>query len=382
MRNRAGTYTTNLTGDAAYQSFTPTPLPPSPPLALDDELMDVLVKAHRQLAILENRSSYIQSFDQFISMYVRKEALMSSQIEGTQATLEDVLDPLVDKNTNQDAAEVISYIKATKFAIGRLNELPLCNRLIKETHEVLMTNTRGQEKTPGEFRHSQNWIEGIGSTPKNAFFIPPSPEDMISALSDFEKYVNESSSLDTLIRAALIHYQFETIHPFLDGNGRIGRLLITLFLIEQAMLTMPVLGISYFLKKNKVEYYDRLSEVRSNGNYEQWVKFFLRAVYESAEDAILAIEKLSALHDHNVKQIHTMGRASQSALLLFCYLEQSPIIEISKTADALGVSFNTISSSVNRLVEAGILTQNSDRRRGRTFSYTAYLDILKEGTEI
>jgi len=382
MNNRAGTLIANLSGDASYKSFSPAPLPPNPPLILDSELVDMLVKANRQLAILENRSSYIPSFDQFISMYVRKEALMSSQIEGTQATLEDVLDPLVNRNTNQNVAEVISYIKASKFAISRLDELPICSRLIKEAHEILMTDTRGQEKTPGEFRRSQNWIGGIGSTLKNATFIPPSVEDMIPALSDLEKYINEGDGLDPLIRAALIHYQFETIHPFLDGNGRIGRLLVILFLIEQKVLAMPALYISYFLKKNRIEYYDRLSEVRNRGDFEQWVKFFLRAIHESAEDAVVTIEKLSALHDRNVKQIHAMGRASQSTLLLFSYLEQSPIIEISKTAKALGLSFNTISSAVNRLIKAGILTQSSGEHRGRTFSYAAYLDILKEGTEI
>jgi len=195
-------------------------------------------------------------------------------LEGTRATLEDILDPQVDENTNQDVAEVISCIRATKFALGQLGELPLCNRLIKEAHAMLMENVRGQEKSPGHFRHSQNWIGGIGSTLKNATFIPPAPEDMTLALSDLEKYINNDKELDTLIRVALIHYQFETIHPFLDGNGRIGRLLITLYLIEQKVLTMPVLYISYYLKKNRIEYYERLSEVHNNGNFEQWVKIF------------------------------------------------------------------------------------------------------------
>jgi Fic family protein len=190
-------------------------------------------------------------------MYVRKEALMSSQIEGTQATLEDILDPLTDENVNRDAADVINYVKATDFAISRLRELPLCNRLICETHAVLMEGAH--DKTPGEFRRSQNWIGGGGGTPKTARYIPPAPEDMRDAMYELEKYINRADNTDALVKAALIHYQFETIHPFLDGNGRLGRLLVTLFLMEKGVLSAPVLYISYALKRSRVEYYDRLT---------------------------------------------------------------------------------------------------------------------------
>jgi Fic family protein len=313
-------------------------------------------------------------------MYVRKEALMSSQIEGTQATLEDVLDPLLDANANRNVADVVNYIKATEYAINRLNTLPLCNRLIKETHAVLMEGVRGQEKSPGEFRYSQNWIGGQGSTLKNARYIPPSPDDMSTAMSDLEKYINTEDDLDYLIRAALIHYQFETIHPFLDGNGRVGRLLITLFLMEKKVLTTPALYISYFLKKNRVEYYDRMSEVRSKGNYEQWVNFFLQAITESAEDATATIDELTTIHEKNIALISQMGRAAKNAMLVFNYLEANPIIEIRKTSEALGITFNTTSNAVNRLVDAGILAQTSNVSRNRTFAYEAYLDILRKGT--
>ena len=380
MLERAGKLIINLSGEAAYKSFTPTPLPPNPPIELDGETVELLVKANKQLALLEGIATRIPNVNLFVLMYVRKEALMSSQIEGTQATLEDVLDPLVDENTNRDVAEVINYIKATNFAIAGLRELPLCNRLIRESHAILMEDSRGQEKNPGEFRRSQNWIGGQGSTLKNARFIPPAPEDMVQAISDLEKYINEDNSLDVLICGALIHYQFETIHPFLDGNGRIGRLLITLYLIAKGVLTTPALYISYFLKKNRIEYYDRLSEVRRNGNYEQWVKFFLQAVYESAEDATIAIDKLTALHDKNIALIMRMGRASKTAVRLFSYLEANPIIEIQKTSAALGTTFKTISDSVRRLCEIGIMQQSSGNQRNRTFAYTAYLDILREGT--
>jgi Fic family protein len=380
MTERAGKLRTNLSGEAAYKSFMPSPLPPNPPVETDGEAVKLLVMANKQLALLDGLASRIPSVSLFVSMYVRKEALLSSQIEGTQATLEDILDPLIDKNANRDVADVINYIRATEFAIARLRKLPLCNRLIKETHAVLMEGVRGQEKNPGEFRHSQNWIGSQGCTLKNARYIPPMPEDMTEALSDFEKYINSDDDLDVLIQAALIHYQFETIHPFLDGNGRVGRLLITLFFMEKGVLTTPALYISYFLKKNRVEYYDRMTEARSRGDYEQWVKFFLRAVCESAADAAGTIDKLTALHDKNVKIITNMGRAAKSAMRVFACLEENPIIEIQKTAAALKMTFNTISGAVSRLSEAGILVQNAGASRNRTFAYEEYLAILREGT--
>ena len=380
MNNRACHYKSNLSGEMTYKSFVPNPLPPSPPIELTEDIIALLVKANSQLAVLESVATRIPNVELFVSMYVRKEALMSSQIEGTQATLEDVLDPMLDANTNRNVADVVNYIKATEFAINRLQALPLCNRLIKETHAVLMEGVRGQEKSPGEFRYSQNWIGGQGSTLKNARYIPPSPDDMLDAMSDLEKYINADDDLDALIRAALIHYQFETIHPFLDGNGRVGRLLITLFLMEKRVLSTPALYISYFLKKNRVEYYDRMTEVRTKGNYEQWVKFFLQAIMESAEDATATIDELIALHDANVSVISKLGRAAKNVMLVFNYLESNPIIEIRKTSEALGITFNTTSSAVNRLVDADILVQTSNNSRNRTFAYEAYLDILRKGT--
>lgn len=380
MNDRAGYWKTNLSGEMAYQSFVPSPLPPTPPIEISEDILEQLITANSQLAILESVATRIPDVDLFVSMYVRKEALMSSQIEGTQATLEDVLDPLIEDNTNRNVADVVNYIKATEYAIRRLHELPLCNRLLKETHAILMEGVRGQEKNPGEFRCSQNWIGGKGSTLRNARYIPPSPDDMTEAMSDLEKYINADDRLDGLIRAALIHYQFETIHPFLDGNGRIGRLLITLFLMEKKILTTPALYISYFLKKNRVEYYDRMTEVRSKGNYEQWVKFFLQALAESAKDAIAAIDELTALHDKNVDLVAGMGRASKNAMLVFRYLEANPIIEIGKTAEALGITFGTASNVVERLSSAGILEQTTTGRRNRTFAYKDYLAILRKGT--
>lgn len=382
MMNRAGYFRSNLSGEMAYQSFVPAPLPPDPPIDLGNEGWGLLIQANRQLALLEGLTVRIPDMELFISMYVRKEALLSSQIEGTQATLDDVLDPLLDENANRNVADVINYIRATEFAVKRLRELPLCNRLIKETHAVLMEGVRGQEKNPGEFRYSQNWIGGQGSTMKNARYIPPNPEDMKEAVSDLEKYMNAEDNLDPLVRAALIHYQFETIHPFLDGNGRVGRLLITLFLMEKKIMTAPALYISYFLKRNRIEYYDRMTEVRRKGNYEQWILFFLQAVMESAEDAVHTIDLLTALHDKNTALLMdgTAKRQSDTLKKLFAYLESNPIIDVKKTSEALGLSYNAVARAVSVLMEKGILTQNEKKGKTRIFSYSEYLDILRKDT--
>ena len=372
MDNRSGYWKNCLSGEASYRSFVPSALPPEPALLLERDSLNLLIEANKRLTLLDGLVSRIPNTHLFISAYVRKEALMSSQIEGTQATLDDILDPLIDDNANSNVAEVVNYIKATEYAIKRLQELPLCNRLLCETHAILMEGVRGQEKTPGEFRKSQNWIGGQGSTLKTARYIPPAPEDMRGAMHGLESYINNDrlfDDLDVLIQAALIHYQFETIHPFLDGNGRIGRLLVTLLLMEKRALSSPILYISYALKRNRIEYYDRMTLVREQGDYEQWVRFFLSAVLESANDAIETIDKLVALHEKNSALLLNLGRSSKTAKSVFNYLEGSPIIEIQKTAAALGMSFNTVSGAINRLREAGILKQARGVHRNRTFAY-------------
>lgn len=376
--SKAGTQISNLSGEMAYKSFRPSPLPPR--IILDDEMLELLTGATKSLATLDALATHIPNMNLFISMYVRKEALLSSQIEGTQATLEDVLDPLIEKNANQNVSDVVNYIKAFEFSLERMKTLPLCNRLLKETHGVLMQGVRGQEKNPGEFRSSQNWIGAQGSTIKNARYIPPNPSDMIEAMSDLEKYMNEDDSLNVLIKSALIHYQFETIHPFLDGNGRIGRLLITLFLLEKGVLSSPALYISYYLKLNRIEYYDRMSEVRSKDNYEQWIKFFLLALKEASEEATDTIKKLSALHEENILKIESMGRQTRTARAIFNYLEKNPIIDIGKTATELDISFNTASSYIDLFVKKGILVQMNNAQRKRVYAYEEYLAILRKDT--
>ena len=381
MNNRAGCFITNLSGEMAYQSFRPNPLPPEPPIEMSNEMIAKLVDANRKLATLDGLSSRIPNMDLFVSMYVRKEALLSSQIEGTQCTLDDILNPFAEENTNLNVSDVVNYIRAEEFAINRLQILPLCNRLIKETHAVLMEGVRGQEKNPGEFRYSQNWIGGQGSTLRNARYIPPNPEDMINAMSDLEKYMNGEDSLDPLIQAALIHYQFETTHPFLDGNGRVGRLLITLFLMEKKILSTPSLYISYFLKMNRIEYYDRMTQVRKTGDYEQWVLFFLQALSDSAEDAIQTIDRLTEIHNRNVQKFNSMTKRQQtSAINFLIYLEKNPIIDIQKTAAALNLSYNTVAKSVALFVDNGILQQTEKSGRSKIYSYIEYLTVLRKDT--
>lgn len=379
MAKRAGSFRTNLSGDAAYTSFRPSPLPPNPGIHLDQEGIHLLVQARADVAALSSAASRVPSVNLFQSMYVRKEALLSSQIEGTQATLEDILDPELDTNANLDVADVINYVKAMDFSLELMKRLPLCNRFIREVHKVLMQGVRGQEKTAGEFRHSQNWIGGTSSTLTTARYIPPNVEDMAQAMSDLEIFMNDDS-LDPLISAALLHYQFETIHPFLDGNGRVGRLLIIVYLITRGLLVSPVMYISLFLKANRVEYFDRMTVVRQTGDFEQWVSFFLRAVSVCAKDSLAAIDALTNLHCANLARIGTLGRASKTAERLFTYCETHPIIDIPTTAAALGVTFSTADAAVRRLLDLGILTQTTSNRRNRVFSYAAYLNILREGT--
>ena len=380
MKNRAGEFKKNLSGELQYSSFSPNPLPPNPPIEMESEIVNLLIKANLSLGVLNELSTRIPNIALFVSMYVRKEALLSSQIEGTQATLDDILDPAIEANTNRNVEEVINYIKAVEYATKRMQELPICGRLLRETHLVLMEHARGEEKNPGEFRHSQNWIGPQGSNLRNATYVPPNPEDMQIAMSDLEKFINVSDDLDPLMKIALVHYQFETIHPFLDGNGRIGRLLITLFLIEKGVLKYPTLYISYFLKRNRVEYYDRMMEVRLKGTFEQWIKFFLKALMESAQDAINTIDLLLELHKNNYVKIQGIKSAQKTASKVFDYIEKQPIIDIKKASEDLGLSFNTVSKAINNLVGIGILRQTQTASRNRCFAYEEYLAILRKDT--
>lgn len=382
MPNRAGRTVKNLSGDSEYMSFYPSPLPPVPPLKLDNEGQSLLIEANKKLALLDGIADRIPNVDQFISMYVRKEALVSSQIEGTQCTLDDVLNPQIDENANAEVSDVVNVVRAINFAIERLKTLPLCNRLIRETHGVMMNSVRGCDKTPGEFRHSQNWIGGIGSTLKNARYIPPNVQDMNECMAALEKYINDDDDeTDSLIKAALMHYQFETIHPFLDGNGRVGRLLITLYLMQKRVIKLPVLYLSLYLKSNRIEYYDRMGEIRKAGNYEQWINFFLRGIVVTADDAIETIDKLTALRKKNEIAIeNTSMRVHKRLLALLYYIEKSPIIETIKTAEAMHCAYNTMAKDIRTFCDMGILQSSGISSRSKIFAYKEYLDILRKDT--
>ena len=384
MTNRSGTLVQNLSGKLAYQSYKPLALPPQPPINLSKDAMDLLTDANKKLAYLDGISVQIPNLDLFVSMYVRKEALLSSQIEGTQCTLDDIFDPSVDANKNLEVSDVVNYVKAMEYGLERMQKIPVCCRLIKEVHEILLANVRGADKEPGEFRCSQNWIGGRGSSLHNASYIPPNVEDMQQGMSDLEKYINGNDDLDYLIQAALIHYQFETIHPFLDGNGRIGRLLITLFLIDKKILHSPVLYLSYFLKLNRIEYYDRMTQVRRSGDFEQWVEFFLRAVRETAEDGIKTIEKLQALHQKNLEIISasSSSRTREKVIMIFTYLERNPIADIKNTSVKLGMAYNTVAAVFEKLCEWNILEQREKAGRMRIYAYEDYLKILRADTEV
>ena len=388
---RSGSYKRHSIGvnngpsDDSYESFCPAPLPPNPPLELSSRIVALLVRATGCIRELDVRAQLTPNVEPFIAMLALKEALMSSQIEGIAVTLEELLDPQREESTNPAVRAVVNNAAATEFALQELKHAPLSNSLLKATHAVLMHSVQGEPRNIGEFRTTQNWIGRRGSTLQNALYVPPAPDDMLRAMDDLERYIHgdvPDDGLDVLIRAALIHYQFETIHPFIDGNGRMGRLLITLFLHEQRVLSKPALYISCFLKEYRREYYSRLMEVRTDGHFEQWVQFFLHALLKSAEDAIATIKVLVALRQQNQALIAQSGRAAARTQMVFDYLERHPIIEIGKTAEAVGLSYNTTASAVQWLVDKGILVPTTNFKRNRVFVYEAYLDILRSGMEL
>ena len=373
--NRAGRYILNKA--ERDQSFRPAPLPPQPALDISDDISRLLLEASRNLQKLDAAARLLPCTESFVSMYVRKEALLSSQIEGSQCTLEDVLNSELDINANSDVADVVNCVKAMQYAMEQREKLPICNRLLRSIHAVLMEGVRGQA---GEFRCSQNWIGPAGCSLKNARYIPPNVEDMEASMAALEQYISENQEYDPLIQAALIHYQFETIHPFPDGNGRIGRLLILLYLMEKKLLCKPVICVSCFLKRNQIEYYDRISEVRRSGNYEQWVRFFLETVSVAAADAMKSIERLSALHDQSLRLLPRATRSKDNVRAVFDYWEQHPIMDIKNAAAALEVSYNTVSAAVKKLMELDILRETTNAARNRVFAYEKYLAILQDGT--
>ena len=350
-------------------------------LDIDDQLQSLINKAYLLLGRLDGMAITLPDIDLFVSMYVQKEAVISSQIEGTQASLIDVLQKDRNNEKIKDTEEIVNYIKATNYAFKRLEELPLCMRLIKETHSVLLSGVRGNEKSPGEFRKSQNWIGYTGCTLNTASFVPPSPNEMEHSLSDLEKYIHEDSSISNLIKTALIHYQFETIHPFLDGNGRMGRLLIVLFLKERGLIEYPVLYLSYFFKKNRNRYYELLNNVRIKGEFEEWIKFFIEGICEISEDAISSIQKIIKLKRIDMEKIRNIPKGNISSLLLvYDYLLKHPFLETEDIRLLSDLSKPTVNKLLETLTELEILELVEEKKRYKQYVYKKYVDILSEGT--
>lgn len=363
-----------------YQCFVPHNLKDIK-LNIDSEINALVNKAYLLLGRLDGMAITLPDIDLFVSMYVQKEAVISSQIEGTQASLVDVLQKDKGKEKIKDTEEIVNYIKATHYAFKRLNKMPLCMRLIRETHAVLLSNVRGEEKMPGEFRRSQNWIGHAGSTLKDASFIPPAPDEMDICLGDLERYIHEDSTISNLIKIALIHYQFETIHPFLDGNGRMGRLLIILYLREQGLIEYPVLYLSYFFKKNRNRYYELLNNIRIKGEFEEWIKFFIDGICEISEDAITSIQKIVELKNTDMKKIRELSGSNISNLLLiYDYLLQHPFLEAEDIKNLVGVSKPTANKLLENLMTIEIVELVEDKKRYRQYVYKKYVDILSEGT--
>ena len=375
--NRAG-HLKKMQSD--YQCFVPHNLKDIK-LNIDSEIYALVNKAYLLLGRLDGMAITLPDIDLFVSMYVQKEAVISSQIEGTQASLVDVLQKDKGKEKIKDTEEIVNYIKATHYAFKRLNKMPLCMRLIRETHAVLLSNVRGEEKMPGEFRRSQNWIGHADSTLKDASFIPPAPDEMDICLGDLERYIHEDSTISNLIKIALIHYQFETIHPFLDGNGRMGRLLIILYLREQGLIEYPVLYLSYFFKKNRNRYYELLNNIRIKGEFEEWIKFFIDGICEISEDAITSIQKIVELKNTDMKKIRELSGSNISNLLLiYDYLLQHPFLEAEDIKNLVGVSKPTANKLLENLMTIEIVELVEDKKRYRQYVYKKYVDILSEGT--
>ena len=375
---RAGRFRRQVNG---YEAYMPKALPPDPQLNWETELLGVLSQATTALGRLDGLADTLPHPDLFVASYVRREAVLSSQIEGTQSTLDDLLAHEVRAQAAgrfDDIHETFNYVRAMHLGLGLLDELPLSGRLIRRVHEELMRGTRGQERTPGEFRKSQNWIGPAGSTLNTAAFVPPSPDDLGTAIHDLEIYLNDSDD-PPLVLAGLAHAQFETIHPFLDGNGRVGRLLITLLLVQRGVLARPLLYLSLFLKQNRTEYYDRLNAIRTHGDWEGWLKFFLTGVASTATDAVRVAQELLALTDEH-RQIagsHNFGKYGWPLLNL---LAEHPIMTIRYASDELGATSTTIGGLFDQMAPLGIVDEVTGRRRNRVYRYSPFLDILADDT--
>lgn len=381
-RGVTGTYEVLTLGGERVEAFIPSPLPPSPTLSVDGALQRALELAGLAVGRLDGVSALLPETGLFLYSYIRKEAVLSSQIEGTQSSLSDLLLFELDEVPGvplDDVLEVSNYVAALEHGLKRLRAgFPLSNRLIREIHEVLLSRGRGSGKEPGHFRRSQNWIGG--SRPGNAAFLPPPHTAVENCMADLEQFLN-SETLPVLTRAGLAHVQFETIHPFLDGNGRVGRLLVTLLLCHAGVLRSPLLYLSLYLKERREHYYSLLGQVRTDGDWEEWLRFFLQGVRETAEGAVATAERLAGMFFSDRERLGLLGRRSGSALRVHAAMERRPILSIPEIARMSGLSFPAVSSGMELLVDQGIARELTGKRRNRLFVYVDYLAALNEGTE-
>lgn len=383
FQNRAGYFMNSNTG---YKSFVPANLPPEPPIQYDAELHTLLSLADRKLGRLDGITQILPNPELFVAMYVKKEAVLSSQIEGTQASFVDVLDAeynQADDQRRDDIGEVVNYVNAMNWGLSQLQQFPLSLRLIRNIHAKLIQNTRGSHRNPGEFRKSQNWIGPAGCTLNTATFIPPTVPDMENALGELEKYFYEDDFTPALIKIGLIHAQFETIHPFLDGNGRMGRLLITFWLCQQEILTKPLLYLSYYFKKNRTEYYDRLMDVRKKGDWENWIKFFLKGIAEVADEATNSASAIINLKEDYTKLLYQREGINSYYPQLLDILFEHPFIKRTDVSELLGVSNPTAGNLIDAFCQMGILVdRDPNRMRNKMYAFDKYLAILNKGTEL
>jgi len=366
-----------------FKAFYPSPLPPEPPIELAGSLQLQLSAADRALGALNMVISVLPNPDLLTGMFIQKEALLSSQIEGAQSSLVDVLGAEEQHPPTKDVGEVLNYVRAARHGLKRLkdDDFPLCLRLIKEMHQILMEDVRGggAHLTPGEFRTMQNWVGG--TSPFFARFVPPPASELAQCLGDFEKYINLHNDLPPLVNCALLHYQFETLHPFNDGNGRVGRLLITLYLVSKGILDHPVLYLSAYLKIHQQEYYDRLQQVRTDGTYEKWVAFFLEGVEVVSQMVIETTRRVQRLERTDIDAIVATGAGSQGIAVIRLLLQQ-PVVQVKDLEQKLAISFGKANKIISLAEQLGILEQISLGKRNRKYIYKSYVDILSEGTEL
>lgn len=379
---RAGRYIKQLRG---YRAFIPATLPPEPPLVYDNEMQALLSKADRALGRLDGSIQTLPDPDLFILMYVRKEAVLSSQIEGTQSSLSDVLEAeakILDPDRPRDVDEVLNYVGAMHHGLARLDELPVSTRLIKEIHERLMRGVRGQERQPGELRTSQNWIGPGGCSLNDASFVPPPPDEVPVALSNLERFLHDDCPMPALMKIGLAHAQFETIHPFLDGNGRVGRLLITFLLCEATILQAPVLYLSWYFRRHRSRYYQLLQATHDDGDWEGWMKFFLEGVIAVSKEATDTARNIVALRERHRSLItDRLGRVAGNGLRVLETLYTQPIISVNRVMELTGTTYPAAAALVSRMVEAGLLSEITGNARNRRYRYGDYIDLFSERSD-